>query len=171
MLLVLCFLCAVVASALRKTAEDDAALLSAAVAPRAVIIPECVAAARAAHRYGVHLRDVDANGIIDINDIGQHALAFGLHWADTDNDGTLSRAEVQALYERTVPFYARATAWALSFVTSKYTLQRVFDDCDADGDGVITLVDYEARRHLSCMETCGKAEDVFEFLGTKFGAI
>jgi len=136
-----------------------------------IIIPECVLAAKAAHLYSVHIHDIDKNGIIDINDIGPQAIMFGMYWADVNKDDHLSHEEVEALYTRVVPLWARVVSWTLSLFTSKYTIEKVFADCDADHDGIISVPDYEALRFVSCMETCAKAEDVFNYLGIKFGVI
>lgn len=129
-------------------------------------------AAKAAHRYQVHITDIDKNGIIDINDIGPRAIAYGMYWIDTaPRDGQLSYAEIKSLYLKEVPFGLRVAAWMLSLFTSKYTVERVFEDCDVNKDNIITLAEYEQRRYTTCMEWCGKAEDIFDYLGIKFGAI
>jgi len=48
----------------------------------------------------------------------------------------------------------------------------VFYDCaSARHPTLITMEDYMKRRGTTCMETCGKAEDVFNFLGAHFGNI
>ena len=136
-----------------------------------VITEECMGARRAAQRYGVHIFDINYDNIIDIKDIGPAAIEFGMHWADTNGDGRLSHKEVAALYKRAVPAWQRLAAWTVSLFTSKYTLEKVFADCDADGNGYITMADYETKHHSTCMETCAKAEDIFDYLGIKFGPI
>ena len=146
-------------------------LVLATKASLPMIIPECFLAAKAAHLYSVHIHDIDKNGIIDINDIGPQAIMFGMYWADTNKNGQLEYDEIAALYTRVVPLWARLVSWTVSLFTSKYSIERVFSDCDANGDGVITVPDYEARRYTTCMETCGKAEDVFNYVGIKFGII
>lgn len=136
------------------------------------IAPECAAAHAAALRYGVKFTDTDRNGLIDIRDMGPKIVQYGLYWLDTNHDNQLSRQEVQDLYTREVPWEDRLLIWAAALVhITKYPIDRVFIDCDADQDGIITFEDYKTKRYISCMETCNKAEDVMNILGIKFGAI
>jgi len=138
---------------------------------RPVIVPECVLAAHAAHAYNVTIRDFDRNGVVDINDIGPQAIIFGMHWADTNRDNKLDHEEVAVIFAKIVPWKVKLLGIATVLFTSKYTSERVFTDCDANNDGVITVEDYQEKRYTSCLETCGKAEDVFNYIGIKFGAI
>ena len=136
------------------------------------IAPECVAAMAACQRYKLKIVDTDRNGVIDIRDMGPQIVQFGLFWIDTDHNNQLSHQEVVDLYTRAVPWYDRFGIWAAVLLhITKYPIERVFTDCDANGDGIITFDDYKTLRYQSCMETCDKAEDVMSFLGIKFGAI
>lgn len=138
---------------------------------RPVIVPECVVAAHAARTYNVTIRDIDRNGVVDINDIGPQAIIFGMHWADTNRDNKLDHDEIDALFSKILPWEVKLLSVATRLFTSKYSSERVFTDCDADKDRVITIEDYQALRYTTCLENCGKAEDVFNYIGIKFGAI
>jgi hypothetical protein len=137
------------------------------------VSPECEAAVAAARLYRVHIHDLDNNGRITIDDIGPAAIRFGLHWLDVaPRDGALSLAELQDAWSLKASWWLKTASWVTSFLTSKYTPEQVFADCASHHTPtLITMEDYMARRATTCMETCGKAEDVFNFLGAHFGDI
>lgn len=141
--------------------------------PAAVIASECKAAVRAAHLYGVYVHDLDEDGRITIDDVGPAAIRFGLHWLDVaPRDGALSLDELRNAWSLKASWWLKTASWATSFLTSKYTPEQVFTDCaSARHPTLITMEDYMRRRGTTCMETCGKAEDVFNFLGAHFGNI
>jgi hypothetical protein len=133
------------------------------------VIPECAHAARTAIKLGMVIHDVDNNNIIDIEDIGPVALEYGMLRTDVDKDGALSLSEIQRVYREAVPAWKRGGIAIAGFFSPKYTIASVLADCDYDKDGQITWSDYVELRHRSCMETCGKAEDVLDILGDKYG--
>lgn len=138
-----------------------------------LVMPECASAYLAARMYGVHVHDLDDDGRITIDDVGPAAIRFGLHWLDVaPRDGALSLAELRTAWQLKASWWLQTTAWVLSFASSKYTPEQVFVDCASRATPtLITMEDYTARRRVSCMETCSKAEDVFNFLGAHFGNI
>ncbi len=145
-----------------------------------IATPECMKSVRFAYAVGVHIHDVDSNGIIDAIDIAPAALQYGMYWADINpRDGQLSREEVQTVYDAVMSdrikfaplrLAAKGAIAVSSLFTTKYTADTVFQDCDANNDGFITREDYDNSR-ATCIETCGKTEDVFDYLGSKFGKI
>lgn len=130
----------------------------------------CQLAVRAAHTYGVHVKDFDNNGVIDIEDIRDHAITFGMYWADTNHDGNIDEKELSKIYTDCINIFKRVASWATSFVTPKYTLEQLYIDCDANKDRLITRKDYDASLK-TCLNTCGKAEDVFSYIGAVHGAV
>ena len=137
------------------------------------ISPECDAAVGAARLYHVHVHDLDGDGLITIDDVGPAAIRFGLHWLDVaPRDGELSLDELKTAWSAKASIWLQTASWVTSFLTSKYSPEQVFIDCASTQRPTrISMEDYMRRRRSSCMETCGKAEDVFNFLGAHFGTI
>jgi hypothetical protein len=133
--------------------------------------PGCELAVQAAHTYGVHLHDRNGDGVLTLDDIAPSAINFGMHLLDdAPRDGKLTLTELKNKWNLQAPWWKKSASWATSFFTSYYTPERVFSDCASPATPtVITMADYVARRNTTCMETCGKAEDVFNFLGGTFG--
>jgi hypothetical protein len=138
---------------------------------RVEVAEECMLAMHAAHRVRQPIHDINGDGIIDIEDIGPAAIEFGMHYVDVNKDGMLSHKEVQDAFTKIAAWYVRLGSWFTSFVTSKYSPEQVFIDCDNDKDGKISRADWQALRYETCMEWCGKAEDVFNYIGSGYGLL
>jgi hypothetical protein len=135
--------------------------------PAVTVSPECIVAVQAARQWGVHIHDRDGDGVITIDDVGPAAVQFGMLYLDyAPRDGQMSLSELKAKWSLSAPWWLKTASWTTSFFTSKFTPERVFEDCASTRTPtVITMTDYMARRHSTCMETCSKAEDVFNFIG------
>jgi len=120
------------------------------------------------------VHDLDGDNLITIDDVGPAAILFGLHWLDVaPRDGELSLKELRDAWSHKAGWVLKAASWALTFVSEiKYVPEQVFADCASHSHPTrITMADYMRRRTTTCMETCGKAEDVFNFIGSRFGSI
>lgn len=143
------------------------------------VTKECEKSVREAYALDLHVHDIDGNGVIDVIDIAPVALRYGMYWIDVaPRDGSLSTSEVSSAYDaimdsrfhyRVLKYAAKGAVAVSSLFTVKYTSQKVMDDCDANRDGFITPDEYEQLSTTTCMETCDKTEDVFDFVGGKFG--
>jgi len=153
-----------------KVARQHISGVESAAVP---VSPDCDAAVAAAHLYHVHVHDLDGDGLITIDDVGPAAIRFGLHWLDVaPRDGELSLDELKTAWSTKASIWLQTASWVTSFLTSKYSPEQVFIDCASTQRPTrISMEDYMRRRRSSCMETCGKAEDVFNFLGAHFGTI
>jgi len=78
--------------------------------------------------------------------------------ADQNNDQQLSTDEITTAIETFVPWYERM---ALNMIGG---VNRIFKDCDANGDGVLTLPEIQSRP-TTCFDTCKKRSMTMAILG------
>lgn len=90
------------------------------------------------------------------------AVACAMRFADTDHDGAITAAEIDAAKARYLPLAERVGVW-LADVVGLETTQAVMRKCDDDGDGRITLDDFE-RSADSCLADCGRVNLLFKLV-------
>ena len=97
------------------------------------------------------------------------AVACGMQYADIDKDGRLSRGEVKVIRDLALGFFLASgvrLAEKIPGVRNYVSIEQIFDDCDFDGDGYITMADFE-RSRSTCLETPGKVEDAYKWVCDK----
>jgi len=82
------------------------------------------------------------------------ALACALKYGDIDNDGKLSKPEVERLFKKLIPDYLKLPAWL-----EGDGADRTMKDCDYNQDGVLTPRDWE----LSVKTCMPKQKDLCKF--------
>ena len=105
---------------------------------------------------GVHHKPRTAEG----------AIACGMKYADIDKDGVLSRREVEVIRDLALGKFLAAGVWLASklpVLRDAVSVQQIFDDCDHDGDGFISMDDFEHSR-ATCLETPGKIDDGYKWV-------
>lgn len=136
---------------------------------------------REAYALDLHVHDIDNNGVINVIDIAPVALRYGMYWIDVKpRDGSLSTTEVSTAFDaimstrynwKLLNYAVKGAVAITSLYTTDYTSEKVMLDCDANHDGFITFDEYIVLSNTTCMQTCGKTEDVFDYVGNKFGKI
>lgn len=103
------------------------------------------------------------------NQTAEGAIACGMQYADIDKDGRLSHREVEVIRDLALGTVRAAAVWLASKVPllrDEVSVEQIFDDCDYDGDGYITMDDFQHSR-ATCLETPGKVSDGYEWVCEK----
>ena len=94
------------------------------------------------------------------------AIQCGMQYADIDKDGRLSHREVEVIRDLALGKVLAAGVWLASklpLLRDAVSVEQIFDDCDHDSDGFITLDDFEHSR-ATCLETPGKVSDAYKWV-------
>lgn len=94
------------------------------------------------------------------------AIACGMLYADIDKDGRLSHREVEVIRDLALGKVLAAGVWIASKLPGlrdAVSVEQIFDDCDHDGDGYITMDDFQHSR-ATCLETPGKINDGYKWV-------
>lgn len=65
--------------------------------------------------------------------------------ADTDNDRTISPAEIEAAEYNYIPTWKRWALKAIAVMVTGMRVSHIMLDCDSDGDGYISLADFSSE--------------------------
>lgn len=97
------------------------------------------------------------------------AIACGLKYGDIDKDGAISVAEFKVIRDLALgPIEAPLVHLAekASLLPHRLSVAKVFEDCDFDKDGIITMQDFQKMR-ATCLETQGKVDDMYHYICKK----
>lgn len=93
------------------------------------------------------------------------AIACSVRYADTDRDGHISEAEVEAMMQRYLSAPMRLGAW-LAATFKRESAGTIVRKCDYDGDGLISRSDFELSFD-TCLNKCAKVELFFSLICNK----
>lgn len=99
----------------------------------------------------------------------EYAIACGMRYSDLNHDGRLSKKEAAVIRALALGVVREGVAEILEHFVKAITIEQVFRDCDADGDGFITIEDFHKKR-ATCLETQSKIDQAIDYVCKKGAA-
>lgn len=90
------------------------------------------------------------------------AVACARRYGDSDGDGMITAAEIDAVIARYLTIPERTLVWLAQKLGLEDT-RTVLAHCDADQDGRISQQDFEASAD-TCLKDCGRVMKFFKFV-------